>query len=181
MSPHGRLLPFISTRHDHPISHCTQTIPQVCMKSCPQELNAFWSIMSDTATSSSDASIACVRGPVVAASLSAAAASRLLLDVRQHFKPHERSAICAALALQLIPASQLLADVPFSCPFTAPAAAELIIRVITADTPHINPPPEERGVLLAAVAEYALHLAQTSASSSSPAPSRRSADNSSRR
>jgi hypothetical protein len=37
---------------------------------------------------------------------------------------------------------------------TAPAAAELIIRVLTEDPPHVIVPTEERAHLLAAVAEY---------------------------
>jgi hypothetical protein len=158
------------------------------MKSCPGELHAFWSNMSETVSSSASGSSSrtdvlssAVPGPIVAASLSAAAAARLIIDGRLHLSHHERSTICAALAIQLAPASHLLADVPFSCPLTAPAAAELIIRVLAADSPQIHVPVTERAVLLAAVAEYALHLTQTSASSSSPAPCRRTADNSSRR
>jgi hypothetical protein len=158
------------------------------MKSCPDELQAFWSNMSQTSGGSSSSSISrtdvpssAVPGHIAAASLSAAAAARLILDGRLSLTHHERSIVCAALAVQLSPASHLLADVPFSCPFTAPSAAELIIRVLAADSSQIPVPATQRDLLLAAVAEYALHLTQTSASSSSPAPCRRTADNSSRR
>ena len=53
--------------------------------------------------------------------------------------------------------------------------------MVTADPPLIDVAATERTLLLAAVAEYALHLTQTSAASTSPAPNRRAADNSSRR
>lgn len=157
------------------------------MKSCPGQLRVFWSSISDitgatsSSTSRSESSQSTVPGPIVAASLSAAAAARFILDPRQNFMPNDDSAICAALASLLVPASHLLSDVPFSCALTAPAAAELIIRVLAARSSAIDVSATDRELLLASVAEYALHLAQTSASSSSPAPIRRAADNSSRR
>jgi hypothetical protein len=112
--------------------------------------------------------------------------------------PKDNAVVCNALALHLGHAAKLLADVPLSCPHTAPAAAELIIRIVTANVAHIEVVQEELLDLLAAVAEYCniiphlsycthtscrytLQLTTTSASPSCPVPSRRAADNSSRR
>ena len=84
-------------------SHCSQHIlhnyvlyihgaAQVCMKSCPSLLRAFWSQMSETTASSSsaraEASALVVPGPVVAAALSAGLSKILTVVYLFFFSRH---------------------------------------------------------------------------------------------